>query len=46
MGIKYLSKVYDDDWLIKKNLYRDIDEIQNSSHQGDDTAEKEIRSKL
>lgn len=35
MGIKYLSKVYDDDWLMEKNLYRNLADIQNNGHQGD-----------
>jgi len=43
MGIKYLSKVYDDDWLMEKNLYRDIETIQGDSHQGKGDG---LRSKL
>jgi len=42
MGIKYLSKVYDDDWLMKKDLYRDLEAVRMKGHQDDE----KIRSKL
>ena len=34
---------YDDDWLMEKNLYRDIDTIQGEDHQGKGDG---LRSKL